>query len=189
MLPHVGMVVDGAKCGLGLAFIGATVKSDFQKFGEGYRLTTKNVLDVGFGGSCLTSEKCVAGTETGLDLHAICTEHNLTEYKMAPPRKTEVQYALVVISNVCHIKTAGAEEPDRKVFMVERIQLVDGKENVAACQKMLAKLKYARSEFSFEGTRRDRSAWSGEPSTPMSSAKRARRLSLTPSGASLPGDA
>ena len=34
VLPHVGMVVDGVKCELGLVLVGATAKSEFQKFGE-----------------------------------------------------------------------------------------------------------------------------------------------------------
>ena len=186
-LPHVGMVVAGAKCALGLALVGATVKSDFQKCGEGYRLITKNVLDVGFGASGLKPEQCSALVETGFDLVAICTERNLTDYKMAPPRKTGAQYALVAISGVRQVLT-GAGEPGGKVFMVERLQLVDGDENVVACQKMLAKLKYARNEFTFEGTKRDRSVWNQQAMTPTSSAKRVRRLSVSPSAASLPGE-
>ena len=34
VVPHVGMVVDGAKCELGLVLVGATTKSEFQRFGE-----------------------------------------------------------------------------------------------------------------------------------------------------------
>ena len=188
VLPHVGMVVGGVKCELGLALVGATVKSEFQKFGEGYRLTTKNVLDVGFGASSLKPEDCRAGSDTGFDLVAICTEHNLTEYKMAPPRKAEVQYALVVVSSLRETTAvAGAGEPGRKTFMVERLQLVESAGAMLACQKMLAKLKYARTEFKFEGTKRDQSVWSDMPATPTSSAKRVRRLSASPSDASLPG--
>ena len=87
VVPHVGMVVDGAKCGLGLVLVGATTKSEFQRFGEGYRLITKSVQDVGFGASSLKPSECCLGHDTGFDLVAICTEHNLTEYKMAPPAK------------------------------------------------------------------------------------------------------
>ncbi len=82
------MVVDGEKCELGLVLIGATTKSVFHKFGEGYRLATQNVLDVGFGQKSLKHEDCRAGSDTGFDLVAICTEHNLTDYKMAPVRKS-----------------------------------------------------------------------------------------------------
>ena len=35
VVPHVGMVVDGAKCELGLVLVGAATKSEFQRFGEG----------------------------------------------------------------------------------------------------------------------------------------------------------
>ena len=190
VVPHVGLVADGVKCDLGLVLVGATTKSEFQRFGEGYRLTTKNVHDVGFGGSSLKPEDCRTGHDTGFDLVAICTEHNLTEYKMAPPRKAELQYALVVVSSLRKAPaTAAAGESGRKTFMVERVQLLQGADEVSACQKMLAKMKYVRGEFKFEGTKRDRSAWSDMPATPTSTAKRVRRLSNCPTDASLPGAA
>ena len=100
VVPHVGMVVDGAKCDLGLVMAGATTKSEFQRFGEGYRLITKNVHDVGFGASPLKPQDGCSGHDIGFDLVAVCTEHNLTDYKMAPPRKAEMQYALVVVSSL-----------------------------------------------------------------------------------------
>ena len=190
VVPHVGLVVDGAKCNLGLVLVGATTKSEFQRFGEGYRLTTKNVQDVGFGGSSQKPEDLRPSHDTVFDLVAICTEHNLTDYKMTPPRKAEMQYALVVVSGLRQVPAAaGAGEPRRKTFMVERVQLLQGTDEVSACQKMLAKLKYARGEFKFEGTKRDRSAWSDMPTTPTSNAKRVRRLSNCPTDASLPGAA
>ena len=34
VVPHVGMVVGGAKCDLGLVLVGATTKSEFQRIGE-----------------------------------------------------------------------------------------------------------------------------------------------------------
>ena len=185
LLPHVGMVVNGLKCELALVLAAATEKSDFQRFGDGYRLITKNVLDVGFGQTAMKPEDCRAGASANYDLVAICTEHNLTDYKMAPPRKAAVQYALLAISSVRESAATGAEELGRKTFMVERMQLVEGA-NFLACQKMLGKLTYARSEFSFEGTKRDRSAWSGQAETPESSATKVRKLSNSCTDASLP---
>ena len=153
-------------------------------------MVTKNVQDVGFGTPSLKPEDCCPGRDTGFDLVAICTEHNLTEYKMVPPRKAEMQYALVVVSSLRQAPAAaGAEEPGRKTCMVERVQLLQGPDAVSACQKMLAKLKYARGEFKFEGTKRDRSVWSDMPATPTSTANRVRRLSTCPTDASLPGAA
>ena len=186
VLPHVGMVVNGLKCELALVLVAAMEKSEFQKFGDGYRLITKNVLDVGFGRGAVQPEDSRANATAKYDLVTICTEHNLTDYKMAPPRKAAAQYALLAISGVRET-AAGAEELGRKTFMVDRMQLVDGADNLAACQKMLGKLAHARSEFSFEGTKRDRSAWDDQPETPVSSAKKVRRLSCSPSDASLPG--
>jgi len=188
VLPHVGMVVDGQKCELALVLAGATEKSEFKKFGDGYRLITKNMLDVGFGVTAVKPEDCRGGTKTDCDLVAICTEHNLTEYKMAPPRKGGVQFALVAISSVRETPATGAGEPGRKSLMVERIQLIDTAD-VEACQKMLGKLSHARSEFSFEGNKRDRSAWDDQSVTPGSSAKKVRRLSAAPSDGSLPDGA
>ena len=51
---------------------------------------------------------------------------------------------------------------------------------------MLATLAYTRSEIIFAGTKRDRSAWANEPATPLSSGKKVRRLSASPTDASLP---
>ena len=151
-------------------------------------MITKNVQDVGFGAPSLKPDECCPGHDTGFDLVAICTEHNLTEYKMAPPRKAHMQYALVVVSNLRQASAAaGAGEPGRKTFMVERVQLLQEPDAVSACQNMLAKLKYARGEFKFEGTKRDRSVWSDMPATPTSTAKRVRQLSRSPTDASLPG--
>jgi hypothetical protein len=189
VLAHVGMAVDKIKCELGLVLIGTTKASEFSKFGDGYRLVTKNVLDIGFGTLSMNPEDYKAGTDTGNDLVAICTEHNLTEYKMAPSRKGTVQFALVVVSDLHYVsRTAGAAEPARKSFMVERIQLIDDAEKLTECQKMLAKLAYARGQFTFEGTQRDRSAWRDMDVTPTSSAKRVRRLSACPTDVSMSGE-
>ena len=187
MLPHIGMVINGLKCDLALVFAAATEKSEFQKFGDGYRLITRNVLDVGFGPTTMKPEDCRADATAKYDLVAICTEHNLTDYKMAPPRKSAAQNALLAISGVRE-SAAGAGAFGLKTCMVDRMQLIDGADNVMACQKMLGKLAHARSEFSFEGTKRDRSAWSDQPVTPVSSAKKVRRLSASPTDASLPDD-
>ena len=186
VLRYIGMVVNGSKCELALVLAAATEKSEFQKFGEGYRLITKNVLDVGFGPTAMNPEDCRASATAKYDLVAICTEHNLTDYKIAPPRKSAAQYALLTISGVRE-SAADAEELGQKTFMVDRMQLMDGPENVMTCQKMLGKLAHARSEFTFEGTTRDRSAWGDDPVTPISSAKKVRRLSQSPTDASLPG--
>ena len=131
-------------------------------------------------------EDCRADATAKYDLVAICTEHNLTAYKMARPRKAAAQYALLAISGVRE-SAAGAGKLGLKTFMVDRMQLIDGADNVMACQKMLGKLAHARSEFSFEGTKRDRSAWGDQPETPIASTNKVRRLSCSPSGASLPG--
>ena len=134
----------------------------------------------------MNPEDCRASATAKYDLVAICTEHNLTDYKMAPPRKVAAQYALLTISGARE-SAADAEEPGRKTFMVDRMQVIDGPDNVMTCQKMLGKLAHARSEFTFEGTTRDRSAWGYDPVTPISSAKKVRRLSQSPTDASLPG--
>ena len=154
VLPYIGMVVNGLKCELALVLAAATEKSEFQKFGDGYRLITKNVLDVGFGPTAMNPEDCRASATAKYDLIAICTEHNLTDYKMAPPRKAAAQYALLTVSSVRE-SAADAEELGRKTFMVDRMQLIDGPDNVSTCQKMLGKLAHAHSEFTFEGTKRD----------------------------------
>ena len=96
--------------------------------------------------------ECEAGTKTTFDLVSICTEHNLTDYKLAPPRKGGVQFVLTVITNMREAHGGGASEPSagaasvapgRKTFMVERIQTIE-LADVKQCQRMLAKLAYVR---------------------------------------------
>ena len=165
----------------------ATEKSEFKRFGDIYRLTTKNMLDVGFGlsGLKLKASECLADTESKFDMVSVCTEHNVTDYKLAPPRKGGVQFALVVVASVRETPATDAEELSRKTFMVERIELIDANE-VSECQDMLEKLSYVRSTFTFEGNKRDRSAWVDSPSKPLSTAKKARHLSSAPTDTSLP---
>ena len=104
---------------------------------------------------------------------------------MAPPRRGGgVQYVLHVISSVRETPATGAAEPRRKTFMVERIQLTEA-DDFVHCQQMLTKLSHARSEFIFDGTKRDQSAWADESATPVPSAKKTRRLSAAPTDASL----
>ena len=78
---HVGMVAGGCKCEAALVLTAATEKSEFRKFGDIYRLTTKNMLDVGFGrsGLKLKASECAADTESKVDMVSICTEQNLTD--------------------------------------------------------------------------------------------------------------
>ena len=119
------------------------------------------------------------------DMVAICTEHNLTDYKLTPPRKGGVQFALVVISSLRETPVTDAGELRRQTFMVERIQLIEASE-LTDCQEMLAKLSYVRSTYTFEGSKRDCSAWEGFECGPLSTAKKARRLSAAPTASSLP---
>ena len=72
---------------------------------------------------------CSAIATAKYDLVAICTEYNLTDYKIAPPRKATAQYVLLAISGVRE-SAADAEEPGRKTFMVDRMQVVDGADNI-----------------------------------------------------------
>ena len=181
---HVGMVIDNQRCELVLVLAAATEKSQFQKFGDGYRLVTKNIVD----GVCVPegsqSERTVP--QNPYTLVSICTEQNLTNYKLGPQRKGGLQYALVVVSGMREEAATGAEEPSCKTFMVERIQLLDT-EAVEPCKKLLGKLAFARSDMVFEGSKRDRTAWSSETGTPSSKGKKVRRLSESPTDVSLPG--
>ena len=63
-MPHVGMVVSGLTCELALVFAAATEKSELQKIGDGYRLITKNVPDIGFGRMATKAEGCRAANAT-----------------------------------------------------------------------------------------------------------------------------
>ena len=98
-------------------------------------MLTKNVQGVGFGRGALTPDECGTGQDTGFDLVPICTENNLTEYKFPPHRNGKMQCALVVVASLRVASAAGAGEPGRKTFMVERLKLFQGADELAACQK------------------------------------------------------
>ena len=103
------------------------------------------MLDVGFGNMTMKPEDCLANATAQYDRCAICTEHNLTDNKMAPPCKATELCALIVISSVRESAATGAEELGRKTFMVERMQLVELGDSVQRRQKMLGKVALARS--------------------------------------------
>ena len=154
------------------------------------------MLDVKFGKTGLKAEECESNTKTNFDIVSICTEHNLTDYKLAPPRKRGVQFVLVVITSMRESHDTGALEPGaatasaasaHKMFMVERIQTIEPTD-IEQCQQMLAKLAYARSEFSFGGLKRSQDASQIDPMTPLADAKKTRRLSASPTDASLPDE-
>ena len=132
-------------------------------------------------------EDCRANATAQYDQCAICTEHSLTDYKMAPARKATVLYALIVISSVRESAATGVEEFDRTTFMVQGMQVVELADSFQSCQTMCWKLAFAHFEFKFEGTKRDRSAWSDYPQTPVASGKKGRTRSNSPFDASLPG--
>ena len=112
----------------------------------------------------------------------------MTDYKFGPQRKGGLQHALVVVSGMREEDATDAAElgcQTIKTFIVERIQLLDA-DVVEPCKRLLGKLAFARSDMAFEGSKRDRSAWSNETATPSSTGKRVRRLSHSPTDASLP---
>ena len=57
---------------------------------------------------------------------------------MAPPRNGGVQHALLVVSSVRETVATGSAELGRKVFMVERAQLLEAAE-AEEWQKMMGK--------------------------------------------------
>ena len=204
---HVGMMVDNRGCNLVLALIAAHEKSAWERFGQGYRLTISNVIDVGYGSGALQSSQTDANRQTSNVLVSICNESNLTDYKLGPLRKDGVQYALVIISGMRETtltsgaqehaapgasqSTSGAQEHDspgasqRKIFMVERVQLID-KDSAEDCRKLVGKLAFARSQITFSGTKRDQNALASANVTPSPSGKKVRRLSHSPTDGSLP---
>ena len=173
--PHAGMVVGESNlpCSAVLVLAAATEKSGFSAFGEGFRLTTNNVVDVGFGNE---EEKLPL-----VNLVSICTPANMTDFKLDPPRTgSKQQFALVVVSGVI---TSG--DQGLKTFMVERVQLLP-ETDVPVCKTMLAKLAYLSKQLKFEGSRAAKVRWDSEATTPLA-AKKARMLSYSPSDASVPG--
>ena len=76
----------------------------------------------------------------------------------------------------------GAGKPD--TFMVERVQLLSDAD-VDQCKRMLSKLAYLTAQYAYSSTRADKIKWQDEMFTPLH-AKKARKLSASPTDASLP---
>ena len=127
---------------MALALVASSKTSDFKKYGSGYKITTKSVIDCGF----LDGEQNTEPTEGDAELVRICTVENLTLYKLDPPATgNKKRYALVMIASVRH-----DEDTRRKTYMVDRVQLLDV-QDVPAVKTMLLKMHTLSSTTKCEG--------------------------------------
>ena len=176
--PHAGLLVHGGtiSCECALALVAARERSKGNKFGTGFRVLTKNVVDCD---PWLTVEE--GGSTFGGQLASICSVDNVTPFTLNPPRPGQMQYALVVVSNVtpCGGEVAGV------TLTVDHVEQV-GADAVEDVLKMLRKLgalgrMAPQAELGTQITPR----WSSQTQTPWTQRK-TRRLDATPTDGSIP---
>ena len=97
-----------------VALVGSVEKSLVQKCGQGYKVTTKNIVDV------LGDALELGGTVTWGAV-AYCGIDDMLEYKLDPPRGNKMRAALVTI--------IGLEQGESSSSVVlEKVQTVDAAE-------------------------------------------------------------
>jgi len=174
--PHAGVCVkmnDDTEVAADyvLVLVAATEKSGGQKFGTGYRVITKKVIDCGIwdGDSDISvSADCVS----------ICTMDNLVNYKMAPPKPGSMQYSLALISGL-----APASQSKTGTIMIDAVEPI-ATDHINDYKKALRKLATLAKSTAFSRTQMKRTAWS--PNRSPFDARKVRKLAEHPTDASLP---
>ena len=155
-------------CSQAFALVEATAAGKMEQLGvDGFKLTT-TVKDV------------LAPTISAkFTLTAFCTLANLQDFKLDPPRGTQKQTALVVISNV--LSSGRADEPVN--FIVDSIMLLP-RDDVTKIAASMKKLLYYTAAATQLNTRKRARAWD-ETFSPAKALK-CRTLSRHPTGEELP---
>ena len=174
--PHAGMCVKMNETlfvpvEYALVLIAATTKSSGQSFGDGYRVVTKNVMDIDF-----------TEAETNLpvtsDCVSICTTDNLVNYKMAPSKPGTNQFALALVSGY-----TPATEMTKGSLMIDYVESI-ASEHLVEYKNILRKLALLAKGATFATDAAKRPAWS--PSRTPYSGQKSRRLAYHPTDVSMP---
>jgi len=179
--PHAGLAVgaEARSCQFVLALVASGEKSRFQKYGEGFRMLTQNIVD------CVSTSADSGAAQPAKEneLVSICTLQNMPAFRMDPPKTGDKQqHALIVISNVT------VQGDGKKQFMVERVQLV-APNDVASTLRMLKKMMQQTKAMQFLGNAGTKHQWNDPTATPSPwTTKKARRLSVSPTATSLPDE-
>ncbi len=172
--PHSGLVVgkDKTPCECALSLVASTHESDFEAFGDGHRILTRNVTAVDFRSARGDAADVVAG-----NIASVCTMKHIPKFTLSPTRPGSPAFALILVSHMIQPTATESAESQSPTFIADKVQLL-AQDVVADCKAMLRKLCQASGDMKFEGTPKRAVEWA-EGSTPYTGRK-ARRLSASP---------
>ena len=156
-----------------LVLIAVTEKSSGKQMGSSYRVITKNVLDCDIwknGSDIPMTADCVS----------ICTDDNLLNYKLVPPKHGGHQYAIALVSG-CSLPS----ESSKGSYMIDVVESIDN--DVEVYKRMLRKLLTLAKGATFSSMPTKRTAWPSSCS-PLATMK-AKKLARYSTDASLPDTA
>ena len=154
------------QCDKALVLVISKERTIQSKIGEGsYRLTTRNVID----GAGLVEESSATFTLVGM-----CTEQNLKDAVLDPPRSGRKQQAALAL--ITSVLTDGA-------FMLQMVQLVP-QDDFASASRLVQKLIDLSRKTKFHGTE-TRPSWETEETHPLQSLRKCRKLGNNPTDCSL----
>ena len=175
--PHYPFQVQMKDCILHgdsvITLIGSRTKSVTDKCGSGFKVTTKNIMDI-------------LGETFGLDQRAVdvvayCTVDELMEFKMDPPRGGSCRIAIASVIGVEH----GQE--NQICIVVNKLQYIDGPD-ILDMQEAFTKLRTLCRHLKDLHPIVDNNKRHAEPallSREPQSTKKCRTLARTPTDASL----
>ena len=183
--PHGGMVVEVndtiQQCSCVLTFIAHTGKSQVGTVAHGHRIVSKDIWNIPFESSEKEPESTApehADKKAAGEFASFCTMDNVQYYSLSPTCGREPVYAIVVISNA-------VEHGDKTMYMIDKVAKIDDKNMRLEVIKHFKKLSWPlgwNEGSEAKGKSRTFSPTSTE--TPYT-VRKARRLSLSPSDASM----
>ena len=158
------------QCDKALVLVISKEKTIQTKIGEGsYRLTTRNVIDGVLDQAGLVEEPPAAFTLVGM-----CTEQNLKDGVLDPPRSGKKQQAALAL--ITSVLGDGA-------FMLQMVQLVP-QDDFASASRLVQKLIELSRKTQFHGTD-TRPSWETTETHPAAKMRKCRKLGNNPTDCSL----
>ena len=184
--PHGGMVVelDGKiqQCSCVLTFIAHTGKSQVGVLANGHRIVSKDIWNIPFRGAAEEPDSSApehADKKAAGEFASFCTMNNVQYYSLSPTCGREPVYAIVVISNV-------VEHGDKTtIYMIDKVAKVEDKSMRVEIIKHFKKLSWPLGESEGHDSKRKSHLFSPTSTETPYTVRKTRRLSLSPSDASI----
>ena len=183
--PHGGMVVevDGKiqQCSCVLTFFAHTGKSQVDHLANGHRIVSKDIWNIPFTGGGEEPESTApehADKKAPGDFASFCTMNNVQYYTLSPGVVKEPVYAIVVISNA-------VEHGNTTMYMIDKVAKIEDKNMRVDIIKHFRKLGWALGESREKDAKRTSRTFSPTSTDTPYTVRKARRLSLAPSDASI----